>query len=146
MLFDTDTGQPIAEPAEDAAQPQDFSSIAQSELAKARSMAMQSRGTPVQDMLNQSRPMSRLSQLQQFSRTASRSWQDNQIGQEEYYSGPMNTRGDRAGGILKIDRTGEKGEHYSAGGYELPDGDGEWETADMRDTGKLRGLGYSPFR
>lgn len=137
MLFN-DEGQ-IIQPAEGNQQtegPQDFEAVAKQQLAKARM-------TPV-DSMPHSRPVSRLQQLQQFSRASGRSWQDNSIGQEEYYAGSENFPGGTQK-YFKMDRTGEKGEVYTDGGYELPAED-SWETAPGHELGRLGHLGYRPFR
>ncbi len=122
--------------AEERNGPQDFEDIAKQEIAKARTV-------PVNNMMGQSRPLSRLSQLQQFSNQAGKSWDQNKIGQEEYYSGPLAKGGNRKSSV--IDRTGEKGEMYTAGGYQLPQED-SWEFARSADGGDLNRLGYNPFR
>jgi hypothetical protein len=141
MLFDETTGQVI--PAEET--PQDYEAIAKQEIDKARNIVSkaQSPAPTALDLLGRPKPISRLSQIQQFSNQAGRSWDQNQIGQEEYYSGPLTKGGNRKSSV--IDPTGEKGEMYTAGGYQLPQED-DWEFARTTDAGDLNRLGYNPFR
>jgi len=137
MLFD-EGGKII--PVQDEAQ--DFEDVAKQEIAKARAPKTQEPSNYMPTGFRSPKP-SRLQQIQQFANQAGRSWQDNSIGQEEYYSGPMTKGGNRKSSV--IDRTGEKGEMYTDGGYQLPQED-DWEFARTTDAGDLNRLGYNPFR